>query len=116
MGIHRNDYIIYGYRLPINIKGKDGNKIDLWADEFLPYIEGHQGVEFSIINHLQDNTSFAFGQNLGHMYEHGEWDFHMIDFKSLDSEKVKKEYRKIFGLKEDEFIAEPYLFLISNFN
>lgn len=116
MGTYRSDYIIYGYKLPIDLKGKDGNKIDLWDDEFLPYVEGHQGVEFAIISQLEDDENFAFGQKLGYADDYEAWNFHLIDFKSLDNEKVKKEYRKVFGVEENVPIGEPYLFLISNFN
>lgn len=34
----------------------------------------------------------------------------------LDAEKVKSKYREVFELKEDEPIAEPYLFIFSHFS
>ena len=44
------------------------------------------------------------------------WNFVHLDFKNLDAEKVKAKYREIFGLKEDEPIADPYLFIFSHFS
>ena len=46
----------------------------------------------------------------------GGWNFVHLDFKNLDAEKVKSKYREVFDLKEDEPVAEPYLFIFSHFS
>ena len=109
MGVDRTDYIIYGYKLPYNIK-------NLLDDKFLPMIEGHEGEEFIIVTDGMCGQYNVFGiliESGGDTYE--GWDFVPLDFKNLDAEKVKSKYREIFELKEDEQIDEPYLFIFSHF-
>lgn len=113
MGLDRSDYIMYGYRLPSTIKNAEGEKIDWFSDRFLPLIEGHQGEEFRII--IGEGTSdIFFGLRLYSATDRNGWDFQHLDFKNLDAEKVKRKYREVFGLVEDVSIAEPYLFIFSN--
>ena len=116
MGVDRTDYIVYGYKLPYELKNENG-KIDLWDDKFLPMIEGHQGEEFTLVSDGMCGQYNVFGIRIesgGDKYE--GWDFVHLDFKNLDAEKVKSKYREVFELKEDEPIAEPYLFIFSHFS
>ena len=116
MGVHRTDYIVYGYKLPYKLKNEKG-KIDLWDEKFLPMIEGHKGEEFTIISDGMCGEYNVFGLLLkigGDGYE--GWDFVHLDFKNLDAEKVKSKYREVFELKEDDTVAEPYLFIFSHFS
>lgn len=36
MSVDRRDYIIYGWKLPYNMKNKNNEKLNLWDDKFLP--------------------------------------------------------------------------------
>lgn len=49
MGVDRTDYIIYGWKLPYGLKNSDGNEIDFFEDKYLPYVEGHKGIQYTII-------------------------------------------------------------------
>jgi hypothetical protein len=40
MGVNKTHYIIFGFKVhPNKLKSE---KIDIWSDKFLPYIEGHR--------------------------------------------------------------------------
>lgn len=94
MGVDRTDYIVYGYKLPYELKNENG-KIDLWDDKFLPMIEGHQGEEFTLISDGMSGQYNVFGLRIesgGDKYE--GWDFVNLDFKNLDAEKVKSKLLK----------------------
>lgn len=117
MSVDRSDYIIYGWKLPFNMTSSNNEKIDFWDDKFLPYIEGHQGIEYSLIRDGMSGEYMVFGQRLssgGDDYE--GWDFVNLDFKNLDAEKVKTKYRKLFNIESQEHLAEPYLFIFSHFH
>lgn len=115
MGVDRTDYIIYGYKLPYDLKNKKGD-IDFWSDNLLPLIEGHPGEEFTLIRDGMCGRYNVFGLKInsgGDKYE--GWDFVNLDLKNLDAERVKSKYRQIFELEDDEPVAEPYLFIFSHF-
>ena len=53
MAINKTDYIIYGWKLPYMVKDMNGEELDLWDDKFLPYIEGHKNIQYSIFNNFR---------------------------------------------------------------
>ena len=115
MSVYRTDYIVYGYKLPYELKNEKG-KIDLCSDKFLPMIEGHQDEQFSFISDGMCSDYNVFGIVIKSVSEYEGWDFVNLDFKNLDAEKVKSKYREVFDLKEDVPIADPYLFIFSHFS
>jgi len=103
MGLDRTDYIIYGWMLPPKMVG-----FDYWDDKYLPYIEGHPGVDYTIV--LEENNKFlAFGKLIG-IAEN--WDAKCINFKSLNPKEVQKKYQEVF--ETDVVHSEPYLFIFTN--
>jgi len=117
MGVYRIDYIVYGWKLPYELKNKNG-KIDLWADKFLPYIEGHKGIDYILISDGMCGCYNIFGKSLKHAGDHAGngWGFTKLDFEKIDAEEVKAKYREVFELDEDEDITEPYLFIFSHYS
>lgn len=120
MGVDRTDYIIYGWKLPYDLKNSNDEKIDLWEDKFRSMIEGHKGEEFILISDGMCGKYNVFGLRINHCGDEdgNGWDFINLDFKNLDlnDEKVKLKYREIFDLEENEPIEEPYLFIFSHFS
>ncbi len=118
MGVDRSDHIVYGWKLPYDLKDSNGNKIDFWDKKFLSMIEGHPGEEFTIIIDGMSGKYVVFGLKVESCYDDsGEgWDFTNLDINDFDAEDVKSEYRKVFELKEDEIITEPYLFIFSHYS
>jgi hypothetical protein len=110
MGVYRRDYIVYGWKLPYDLKDSNGDKINIWDDKFLPMIEGHKNEEFTLITDSMCGGYNVFGLLLN---SSDEWDFVQLDFSGLDPEKVKSKYKELFGLSD---IEEPKLFIFSNFS
>ena len=89
MGVYRIDYIVYGWKLPYELKNKNG-KIDLWADKFLPYIEGHKGVEYTLISDGICGEYNVFGKLLNHAESDGDgWGFTNLNLAKMDAEELK---------------------------
>jgi len=111
MGLYRTDYIVYGWKLPLLMRDKDGNDIDFWDDKFLPYIEGHKGVDFTIVRDF-DNKQMAFGKLIG--INSDGWDYQNLDINKLDAKEVQDKYNEVFEVEGS--VAEPYLFIFSHWN
>ena len=95
----------------MDIVDKHGNDIDLWDDKYVPYIEGHKGVEYTIIKDY-DNNIFYFGQVIGHTND--DWDFNEIDVDLIDAEKTEKLFDELFECDIPK--GSPILFITSHYN
>lgn len=114
MGVDRTDYILFGWKLPFQLKDKNGNEIDPWDEKLMPYIEGHKGVEYSFIVDGMCGDYCAFGKNMGSATDDGEgWGFTDLDFSSINVEEAKKLYVELFNL---EIVTEPKLFIFSHYH
>ena len=87
----------------------------MWADKFLPYIEGHKGVDYILIRDQMCADYNVFGRKLKNDGDNG-WSFTNLDLVQMDAEEVKEKYREVFELDKDEVIAEPYLFIFSHYS
>ena len=110
MGLYRTDYIVYGWKLPLLMKDKDDNLINFWDDKFVPYTEGHKGVEYTIVRDF-DKKHLVFGKVMGVNCD--GWDYENLNL-ILDAEEVKNKYKEVFGV--EGVVAEPYLFIFSHWN
>lgn len=114
MSVDRTDFIVYGWKLPYKLKNENG-EIDLWADKFLPFIEGHKGVEYTLISDGMSGEYNVFGKLIAHATDDGNgWGFKNLDFTATNSEEVKSKYKELFEI--DTSPSEPYLFIFSHFH
>ena len=113
MSVDRSDYIIYGWKLPYELKDTKGENIDLWDDKFLPMIEGHPGEKFTLIIDGMCGKYNAFGLSVAQSNE--DWEFEKLNFEDISSKKeqVKNKYKELFGTEIEE---DPYLFIFSHFS
>lgn len=114
MSTHRKDHVIYGWKLPFDIKDGNGESIDLWDDKFLPMIEGHEGEKFTLIIDSMCGKYTVFGLSVasGGDDENG-WDFVSLDYKNLFFKKVTERFSEIFGFEPE---TKPELFIFSNYS
>lgn len=119
MGVERTDYIVYGYKLPYEIRNSNGDEIDFYEDyenekenKFLPLIEGHEGEEFTIVSDGMSAEYNVFGL-LIKQSDYDGWGFIELNFGNFDSEKVKSKYKELF---ECEIKEEPKLIIFSHFH
>ena len=114
MSVDRTDFIIYGWKLPYELKNENGD-IDLWDDKFLPFIKGHKGVEYSLISDGMCGNYTVFGKLLGQATDDSDgWGFINLDLSAINSEEVKSKYKELFEI--DIIPSEPYLFIFSHFS
>lgn len=112
MSVERTDYIVYGWKLPYELKNENG-KIDLWADKFLPYIEGHKGETFTLVSDGMCGSYNVFGKLLAHATDDGDgWGFKNLDLSNLNPIEVKEKYKELFNSEP----SEPCLFIFSHFH
>jgi hypothetical protein len=113
MGIYRRDYILFGWKLPNKITNENGEYISFWDDKYLPYVEGHPGIEYSIINDQMCGEYTAFGKQIMSGGDYDGWDFEPITLGELNADDVKSKYTELFGTNPP---SEPILFIFSNFS
>lgn len=116
MSVDRTDYIVYGWKLPYQIKNKNG-VIDLWDDKYLPMMKGHKGEEYTIISDGMSGGYTVFGKLIisgGDKYE--GWEFNDLSIDKLDANSVKAKYLELFELDDIGGIGEPTLFIFSHFS
>jgi hypothetical protein len=116
MSIDRTDYIVYGWKLPFEMKNSKGEKLDLWDDKYLPMIEGHEGEKYVIIRDQMCGDYMVFGIVLGSAGENNGWNFFPIKGLNVFGQmyEVKDKYREVFEVEGE--VADPYLFIFTHFN
>ena len=99
MGVDRSDYIVYGWKLPYDIKDKDGNVIDIHDDKLLPYIEGDSKVSpYRIIADGMTGDYVVFGAIISDACDDWEgWDFVEIRPHMFSEKGVMDKYRELFN-------------------
>lgn len=104
MSVYRTDFIVYGFQMPY--------KEDYFEDEFLPYIEGHEELEYQLIVDGMCGEYVVFGKVLGTDNDNSGWEFTEIKTYNIDPEALKKKYQELFG----DIPEEPKLFIFSHFS
>lgn len=106
MGITRQDFIVYGWKLAYD------SKLDIFSDKFLPYIEGHPGIKYTLVSDGMCGEYNVFGRLISMSNDEG-WDFVELEVKSVDdfSEATKNEYRLLFDMDPP---SEPKLLIFSH--
>lgn len=113
MGVSREDYIVYGWKLPYDFKDSEGNKIDFLDDKYLPYIEWHEGVEYTIISDGMCGDYNVFGLLVKNCTDNGDgWDFEELNIEDFDSNKVISKYKELLNNDPEEY---PKLFIFSHY-
>jgi hypothetical protein len=117
MGVSRTDYIVYGWKLPSDIKDKDGKVIDFWDEKFLPYIEGHLGVKYIFISDGMCGDYCVFGKKLNVQRddEYEDTNFKELDISpsNLNSMEAFSKYLEVFGMGAE---TPPAVLVFSHFS
>lgn len=116
MGVNRKDYIIYGWKLPYNMKDKDGNKIDPYDGEFVKYNDNENEGEITLIEDGMCGEYMVFGYLVKAYGSDTDW-YEGWGFAELDTDAIDKAYLetlfdKLFGHKDD---MKPKLFIFSHY-
>lgn len=114
MGVDRTDYLIYGWKLPINFVNSNG-PIDIWDEKFRPYMEGHKGIDFSLIFDGMGGKYTVFGKRIAFATDDGDgWGFMELDLSKIGSPGFTKDkFKEIFEIEPP---SEPSLFIFSHWH
>jgi hypothetical protein len=113
MGVDRSDYIIYGWKLPYEIKDRDGNEIDIYDDKYESYINDIEKGMYTIISDGMCGTYRVFGILLEQDTDTWEgWDFVKLSTNKYPMEEVKEKYRELFS---NDPPSDPEVFIFSHF-
>jgi len=110
MGVDRKDYVMFA----VDINDK---KIDFYDDgneKYLPYIEGHSDVEFSIVDDCMSRRYCFFGKIIKSAEDYDGFDREPIDIDDYTINKIKnqigEEYYQLFDECLDINIIKLYCF------
>ncbi len=115
MGLDTSFHLIYGFRLPHDVKHKEtGKEIDPFSDELEPYLNGHKDVRpFQLIwDQMGCGQDTIFGQGLCYMDGDGEATIKEVDFNTIQTIKVQRLYEKLFKDYDVPLDVEPKLLCI----
>jgi len=110
MSISTNHYIVFGWKLPYDFVE------NIWDDKFLPYIEGHEGIEFSMIADGMCGDYIVFGTVIKLPSSHENKDFMDIDLSIMyvyNTGRLQNEFQKVFGKRPT---IAPKLFSFIHYN
>jgi hypothetical protein len=114
MGATRTSYVVYGYRLPYDLKDEDGKNV-YWRDELLPFIEGHEGEKYLLVVDGMSGEYAVFGEVLAVFEEYGAEVFETIDTAKVDQADLYDTLMKNFG-KYLTTIEPPKILAFDHFN
>ena len=113
MSVNRQDYIVYGWKFD-SIKDSNNKDIDIWDDKYLPFREGWEGEEFTLVASQMTSDYMVFGLLISNKNEDScGWEFVELKFDNLNAEKVKNKFKELFGHIP---FKEPSLFIFSDFS
>lgn len=113
MSVDRQDYIVYGWKFD-SIKDSTGEEIDVWDDKYEQYFHGVEGEEFTLVNDPMLDRFMVFGLLISNKNDDSNgWEYVRLEFKNLDSDKVKNKFKELFGYIPEQ---EPELFIFSHFS
>lgn len=114
MGVDRSDYMIYGYKLPVNYFKSKG--IELFeGNKYMSYIEGWKGEDYSIVNDQMAGKYCVFGFSIAHANGQG-FDFIELptDGWPVNANQVKAKFNEVFGFSPEE-LGEPKVLLFTHY-
>ena len=107
MGYSKYAELVFGWKLagmPTNSKGE---KLSPYEDEFMPYVEGHKGIEETIIYDQMCGDYVVFGKLLGHVYDCGDFETRILVSNGSTTRyvlphEIKLILRPLSSMTEDE--------------
>jgi len=108
MGIYKTSHVVFGWKLPCDLQDKHGNKINVYEEEFLPYIEGHPGIPETIIKDGVRGDYVVFGLPLASVSDSGDFQYFDVPSKEYAC-GLRIKFEQLF--KIDSPIEDPVLLL-----
>jgi len=115
MSVNRTDYIVFGWKLPYELKNSKGERINFYDDDkYLPMIEGHPNEPYSLIIDGMSGDYIVFGKIIAEADDDEGWGFNYLTNLIQDPYELISKYHEVFDVKG--IIAHPHLFIFSHFH
>lgn len=115
MSVNRTDYIVFGWRLPYEINGPNGEKINFYDEEkYEPMLNGDPDEPYRLIIDGMMGEYVVFGKVITDAENDEGWDFVHLTNLTPNSFELKEKYREVFNVQGE--VADPYLFIFSHFH
>ena len=112
MCVDRKDYIIYGWKLPYDIKdGKTGEEVNIGEEQYEDYAYNSEG--YTLIQDGMCGEYIVFGELILTSDDYNGWQFTTLDIGEMNSEEAKQKYREVFNVEEP--MSESTLFIFSHY-
>jgi hypothetical protein len=109
MSVQRIDYVVYGWKMKYIPNVYENEKL-------LPYLQGHKGIEFSLISDTMNGQYQVFGVVISKSDEiYVDFDFKEINIKKMN-EKTDLLIDKYYDLFDELPNSLPDLIVFSHFN
>lgn len=108
MSVYINRYLIYGWKLPYDMKDINGNLVRYNNELFTPMIDGEQGQIYSVFLDQMMGKYIVFGKVILDMDIEDGSSFEDVDLPEINKNMLIYKYNKLFGNKQLK--EEPKLF------
>lgn len=96
--------------MPGDLFDSNGEEINVYEDSFLPFVEGHKGVDEAIVYDQMCGEYTVFGKRLAYM-DSDVNEFQTIDVSGLDENLLRVKFKSVFGIDAP---VEPAAILLFN--
>jgi len=113
MSVDRTDYIVFGWKLPYEMKDSNGEQINFYDDEkYEPMLDGDPDEPYRLIVDGMMGYYVVFGKVIAEA-DVG-WDFIHLNNLIANLYEIKEKYRELFNVEGE--VVDPYLFIFSHFH
>ncbi len=112
MGVTKDFYVVYGWKLPYEIKDRRGIEVNFSQDKIMSCYEGREGEEYSL--YLDEGEEYVvFGINaVGSEFDDDSM-FNNIRIYNESKFDLKSKYTELF---DNEIERDPTLFCFTQYS
>lgn len=120
MGVDATSYLVIGYK--IDKKTIQKYEIEPYSEEALPYVEGHRGIDLSIIYDQMCGNYIIFGKEIASHSEYSENEIEAIPLDQLTSQelrlRIKNDFIRVFGQHILDILPdqEPQILIFTHYS
>lgn len=120
MSISKTNYVVYGFNIPKSVLEKEDGFIDLDDDKLLPFIEGHKGEAFTLVDDGMCGEYTVFGLLVSRQCFYAEEgaSINIVDVNDLEDSVVEEKTREVFGFDDEQMriIGKPKLIIFQHYH
>ena len=114
MGVYIDYYLIYGWKLPYDMKDINGNLVRYDNELFTAMIDGEPNQLYSVFLDQMLGKYIVFGKVMLNMSIEDDSCFEDVDLPEMNKNMLIYKFNKLFG--ESQLNEEPKLFKFIHFS